>query len=123
MQLFSGFTQQIESGASGALDQVSEVDLSDEHDVRATITGCRAPARSVAPVGDPPAGRSPTRRCWCISATAILPRKYQTLIENIGAVARDGRPRRIGRSAIQPRGGGECGHATGASPHVRDSGA
>jgi cell division protein FtsQ len=39
MQLFSGFTQQIESVRSGATDGVSEVDLSAEHDVRATLTG------------------------------------------------------------------------------------
>jgi cell division protein FtsQ len=39
MQLFSGFTQQIESAHPGAVDQVSEVDLSDAHDVRATLTG------------------------------------------------------------------------------------
>jgi cell division protein FtsQ len=39
MQLFSGFTQQIESAHAGAMEQVSEVDLSAEHDVRATLTG------------------------------------------------------------------------------------
>jgi cell division protein FtsQ len=39
MQLYSGFAQQIDSTRAGALDQVSEVDLTDEHDVRATITG------------------------------------------------------------------------------------
>jgi cell division protein FtsQ len=39
MQLYSGFAQQIENARAGALDEVSEVDLSDEHDVRATLTG------------------------------------------------------------------------------------
>ncbi len=39
MQLFSGFAQQIESVHAGAMEQVSEVDLSAEHDVRATLTG------------------------------------------------------------------------------------
>jgi len=39
MQLYSGFTEQIESARAGALDHVSEVDLSDSHDVRATVTG------------------------------------------------------------------------------------
>ena len=39
MQLYSGFAQQIESARAGALDRVSEVDLSDSHDVRATVTG------------------------------------------------------------------------------------
>jgi cell division protein FtsQ len=44
VQLYSGFAQQIQSAQPGALDQVSEVDLSDEHDVRATITGLTAAA-------------------------------------------------------------------------------
>ncbi len=39
MQLFSGFTQQIESVRPDAIDQISEVDLSDAHDLRATLTG------------------------------------------------------------------------------------
>jgi cell division protein FtsQ len=39
MQLFSGFTQQVESVRPGAIDRISEVDLSDDHDVRATLTG------------------------------------------------------------------------------------
>ena len=45
MQLFSGFSQQIESAHAGALDQVSEVDLSDAHDLRATITGLQSDRR------------------------------------------------------------------------------
>ena len=48
MQLYSGFAQQIQSAHPGAFDQVSEVDLSDEHDVRATISGLLAPAVSTA---------------------------------------------------------------------------
>jgi cell division protein FtsQ len=39
MQMYSGFAQQIESAHAGALDHVSEIDLSDSHDVRATMTG------------------------------------------------------------------------------------
>jgi cell division protein FtsQ len=39
VQLFSGFMQQIESTHVGAAEQVSEVDLSDEHDVQATNSG------------------------------------------------------------------------------------
>jgi cell division protein FtsQ len=42
MQLYSGFAQQIDTARAGALDQVSEVDLSDENDVRATLTGLGA---------------------------------------------------------------------------------
>jgi cell division protein FtsQ len=39
MQLFSGFTQQVESVRPDAGDRISEVDLSDDHDLRATLTG------------------------------------------------------------------------------------
>jgi len=37
MQLFAGFAQQVESTRAGAMDQVSEVDVSDASDLRATI--------------------------------------------------------------------------------------
>ena len=37
MQLFSGFLQQINAARSGASDAVSEVDLSDAKDIRATL--------------------------------------------------------------------------------------
>ncbi|MGA8224569.1 MAG: FtsQ-type POTRA domain-containing protein [Candidatus Acidiferrales bacterium] len=39
MLMFAGFTQQAESARPGAMEQVSEVDLSDANDLRATITG------------------------------------------------------------------------------------
>jgi len=39
MQMYAGFTQQVESAHAGALEQVSEVDLSDANDLRATIEG------------------------------------------------------------------------------------
>ncbi len=39
MQLFAGFTQQVESTRAGAMDRVSEVDLSDASDLRASIAG------------------------------------------------------------------------------------
>jgi len=53
MQLYSGFAQQIESARAGALDHVSEVDLSDAHDVRATVTGLGGSDSSVASVDAP----------------------------------------------------------------------
>ena len=74
MQLYSGFAQQIESAHAGALDQVSEVDLADDHDVRATMTGLGSDAsesQTDAPVlvhfGD-----------------NDFSGKYQTLVEDIG---------------------------------------
>jgi cell division protein FtsQ len=39
MQLFAGFTQQVESTHAGAMERVSEVDLSDASDLRATLSG------------------------------------------------------------------------------------
>jgi cell division protein FtsQ len=39
MQLFAGFAQQVESTRAGAMGRVSEVDLSDARDLRASIAG------------------------------------------------------------------------------------
>jgi cell division protein FtsQ len=39
MALFAGFSQQVESARGGAMDQVSEVDVSDVDDIRARIAG------------------------------------------------------------------------------------
>jgi cell division protein FtsQ len=82
MQLFSGFTQQIQAAHPGALDQVSEVDLSDAHDVRATISGLLGPAASNADSNELSSD---------VAAAPVLVHfgdgdfagKYQTLIENI----------------------------------------
>jgi cell division protein FtsQ len=55
MQLFSGFTQQVESVRPDAVDRISEVDLSDDHDVRATLTGFEpVVATSATPDSQPP---------------------------------------------------------------------
>ena len=88
MQLYSGFAQQIETAHAGALDQVSEVDLADERDLRATLTG----------LGGTDATRRTrlTRPCWCISATAIL----RASIRRWSRISRSGarRPDRSSRS-------------------------
>jgi cell division protein FtsQ len=39
MQMFAGFTRQVEAARAGAMDQVSEVDLTEAKDLRATISG------------------------------------------------------------------------------------
>lgn len=39
MQLFQGFSQQVEDARPGAMNQVSEIDLSDANDLTASITG------------------------------------------------------------------------------------
>jgi hypothetical protein len=42
MQLFASFAQQVEAARGGAMDQVSEVDLTEAKDLRATITGLQS---------------------------------------------------------------------------------
>jgi cell division protein FtsQ len=44
MQLFAGFMQGVQAARSGAGENVSEVNLADEHDVRAMITGLQGAA-------------------------------------------------------------------------------
>jgi cell division protein FtsQ len=43
MQLFARFSQQVEDARPGAMSQVSEVDLSDEGDLTASVTGLQKP--------------------------------------------------------------------------------
>ncbi|HXA78566.1 MAG TPA: FtsQ-type POTRA domain-containing protein [Candidatus Acidoferrales bacterium] len=74
MQLFSGFAQQIESAHAGALDQVSEVDLADDHDVRATLTGLGGDA-SGSPADVP---------VLVHFGDSDFAGRYQTLVEDIG---------------------------------------
>jgi cell division protein FtsQ len=85
MQLFSGFIQQIEAAHPGAAEQVSEVDLSDAHDVRATLSGLQ----QVSVVTDAASGGASGWRQ--VDAPVVVhfgdsdfASKYQTLIEDIG---------------------------------------
>lgn len=82
MQLFSGFTQQIESARPGAIEHVSVVDLSDEHDVRATLTGFERTEAADATVSG----------AWGQADAPVLVHfgdsdfagKYRTLVDDIG---------------------------------------
>ena len=74
MQLFSGFAHQIESAHAGALDQVSEVDLADDHDVRATLTG----------LGGGASGSQADAPVLVHFGDSDFAGKYQTLMEDIG---------------------------------------
>jgi cell division protein FtsQ len=69
MQFFSGFMQQIESVSGSASGSISEVDLSDLEDIRATVTGLGASSQEPVLVhfggGD-------------------FASKYQTLVQDIG---------------------------------------
>ena len=71
LQLYSGFAQQIETARAGALDHVSEVDLSDQHDLRATVTGLGAADGQ---------GDSPVLVHFGDSDFAV---KYQTLVDDL----------------------------------------
>jgi len=75
MQLYSGFAQQIDSARAGALDQVSEVDLSDDHDVRATLTGLGGADAAAGPVDAP---------VLVHFGDSDFASKYETLVEDIG---------------------------------------
>ena len=86
MQLFAGFTQQLESARAGALEQVSEVDLSDEHDVRAVLTGFE----SMNAPGDGGAAASPAQVSGAMEEPVLVhfgdsdfAAKYRTLAEKI----------------------------------------
>jgi cell division protein FtsQ len=85
MQLFSGFLQQIEAAHPGAGEQVSEVDLSDAHDVRATLTGFQQVAVNNGATG------ADADQWGHVDAPIVVhfgdsdfASKYQTLIEDIG---------------------------------------
>jgi cell division protein FtsQ len=78
MQLFAGFSQQAEEARAGAMQQVSEVDLSDANDLTARVTGLQ-PADS--------AGES-----WGASGQPVVVHfgdtdfeaKFRTLLDDIG---------------------------------------
>jgi cell division protein FtsQ len=82
MELFAGFSQQIQAAHPGALEQVSEVDLADAEDLRATLTGL--------PGGSSPGGLASGD--WGQTEAPLLVHfgdsdfggKYRTLLENIG---------------------------------------
>jgi cell division protein FtsQ len=84
MQLFAGFTQQVASARAGALEQVSEVDLSDEHDLRATLSGLQGVEASPAPGSVSEAWGQADAPVLVHFGDTDFEAKYQTLIENIG---------------------------------------
>lgn len=85
MQLFSGFIQQIEAAHPGAAEQVSEVDLSDAQDVRATLTGLQPAStnRGAAPDDTGEWGQADAPVVVHFG-DGDFASKYQTLIEDIG---------------------------------------
>ena len=78
MQLFAGFSQQAEEARAGAMQQVSEVDLSDANDLTARVTGLQ-PADSA-------------NESWGASVQPVVVHfgdtdfeaKFRTLLDDIG---------------------------------------
>jgi cell division protein FtsQ len=80
MQLFAGFMQGVELAHSGAAEQVSEVDLSDAHDLRATLTGLQSG------FGDSFADGATAAPLLVHFGDSDFQSKYQTLLEKISEV-------------------------------------
>jgi cell division protein FtsQ len=89
MQLVAGFMQQLGSARAGAVEEVSEVDLSDAHDLRASLTGLQPSVATAASAGAGNSGAS--SESWGDSDAPILVHfgdsdfeaKYQTLIDKM----------------------------------------
>ena len=75
MQLFSGFSQQVEDSRAGAMQRVSEVDLSDANDLIATIDGLPKASDSSEGHADGP--------IVVHFGNTDFGGKYDTLVENI----------------------------------------
>jgi cell division protein FtsQ len=78
MQLYTNFSQQIASARSGAMDHVSEVDLSDANDLRATVSGL--PGASIS-ANDSARADAPLLVHF---GDSDFEGKYCALLENIG---------------------------------------
>jgi cell division protein FtsQ len=79
MQLFSGFLQQIDSARLGASDLVSEVDLSDAEDLKATLEGL-PPLVVAGAKGSPPWTDGPLLVYF---GDKDFEARYRTLLDNI----------------------------------------
>jgi cell division protein FtsQ len=76
MQLFAGFTQQVGSARARAMEQVSEVDLSDVRDLRASISGLNGESTS--------GGQQTDSLVLVHFGDNDFETKYQTLLNDFG---------------------------------------
>ena len=84
MQMFAGFSQQVEAARAGAMDQVCEVDLTEAKDLRATISGLQVVNTS--------AGAAAASDAWGNADAPIVVHfgdsdfqsKYLTVLNDIG---------------------------------------
>jgi len=90
MEVFAGFIKQVESARAGASEQVSEVDLSDANDLRATLLGLQGGTFSSGSSGA--ASSQADAPLLVHFGDGDFQGKYRTLLENIGTYhARAGR--------------------------------
>ncbi len=88
MKLFAAFTIAAEQARSGAMDQVSEVDLTEAKDLRATISGLQG----ASPLNGPASGYSADADQWPGGDSPILvhfgdsdfENKFYTVLNDIG---------------------------------------
>jgi cell division protein FtsQ len=83
MQLFAGFLQQLGSARAGALDQVSEVDLSDAHDLRASLTGLQSAAAPSASASGPDSWGDAGAPILVHFGDGDFESKYETLMDKM----------------------------------------
>jgi cell division protein FtsQ len=90
MQLYAGFTQQIEAARPGALEKVSDVDLADMNDLKANLTGLAGGSAGAGAASNSAANNSSSS--WGQADAPLLVHfgdgdfetKYRNLVENIG---------------------------------------
>jgi cell division protein FtsQ len=86
MHLFAGFMQGVEAARPGATDQVSEVDVSDDHDLRVTLTGLQSDFLVGSAGAAPDAGSDTSAPLLVHFGDGDFESKFQTLLEKIGEV-------------------------------------
>jgi cell division protein FtsQ len=90
MQLFAGFTQQVESTHAGAMERASEVDLSDASDLRATISGLNGDQALGGSISNQSSRDSEAHQDNMDSPVLVhfgdndFEAKYRTLLDDIG---------------------------------------
>jgi len=82
MQLFAGFTQQVQMVRPGALDQVSVIDLSDAGDLVATVSQLQNGASAAGTSPDAAGNSDATIKVYF--GNSDFAAKYRTLIDKIG---------------------------------------
>jgi cell division protein FtsQ len=83
MQMFAGFSQQVEAARGGAMDQVSEVDLTEAKDLRATISGLQVTNTSGAAAANDGWGNTDAPIIVHFGASDFQS-KYLTVLNDIG---------------------------------------